>query len=479
MAADVVETVWYQEDSASPIVVSKPASFASGQILVAVIVQHNNPSAQTDLTTPVGWTFQGALDGTLSDGKVFSYVFTGSDPATWNFPYRATADVTLGLFRITGADTTPTIVVTSTPTGTVATPMDSPSVTPTGADDLLICVLANHGNGAAFSETDPAGMTDLGQVQVAGNFFATAAAKEQLASSSPTGVRTWTSISPTGQTGGTLSIAVKSAGGGAPTPPPPYPSIRDRPTVPSRPTVRRRVTSPPLPPPVMTLFAVRPPRELRGVPARRGHAFMPVPPQVLVPNPNLVQVLDRTRLKLAKYFRTRGATPVQTQLPAPPPAFVPIAVRTRPRALRLSRGHTAWPVPTQVAPAAPNYPQQGERARGRGLRPARGRIAAPPASQVAAPLFDRIRLRIARLFRGTIRPVVPPQIIIVPPGRVAQATRARRNQFAARRHRGGVDGWMVQGVHVCITPRPSTGITPNSVGDITPRPDTGITEAPC
>lgn len=477
MAADVAETVWYGEDSASPITVSKPASFASGQILVAVVIQHNNPSSQADLTTPVGWTLQGALDGTTSDGKVFSYVFTGSDPATWNFPYRASADVTLGLFRLTGADTTPVIVVTSTPTETVATPMDSPTVTPSGSNDLLICVVALEGNGAAFSETDPSGMTDLGQVQVAGNSFAMAATKELLASSSATGVRTWTGLSPTGTTGGTLSIAIKS-GGAAPVSPPPQPAGRDRPTNPSRSLIRRRASSPAPAAPPVPLLAVRRPRPL-GVPPRRGHAFMPIPPQVILPTPNLVQVLDRTRLKFAKFFRTRGGTPVPAQQQIVPPAFVPRAVRTRPRALRLARGRTVWPVPVQAAPAAPNYPQQGERARGRGLRPARGRIAAPPPVQAPAPLFDRIRIRIARLFRGTVRPVVPPQIIVVPPGRVAQATRARRNQFAARRHRGGVDGWMVPGVHLCTTPRPNTGITANSTGDITARPDTGSTEAPC
>ena len=437
MAADVAETVWYSEDSASPITVSKPASFAAGQILVAVIIQHNNPSAQSDLTTPSGWTPQGALDGTTSDGKVFSYVFTGSDPSTWAFPYRSTADVTLGLFRITGADTTPTIVVTSTPTETVTSSMDSPTVTPTGSNDLLICCVALEGNGAAFSETDPAGMTDLGQVQVAGNNFAMAACKELLASSSATGVRTWTSLSPTGTTGGTLSIAIKS--GASTVAPPPFPGSR-----------RPRALTP-----------------------RRGHVFMPVPAQVIVPNPNLVQVLDRTRLKFAKYFRNRGAIPVLTQI-VPPPAFVPQTLRPRVKPLAFRRHDVGAPPPEQQPPLPSVV-----RLRRRPPRWFRSHNTAPPPAQTAPALFERIRIRVARLFRGTIRPVVPPQVVVVPPPRVAQATKARRQQFTPRRHRGGVDGWLVPAEHLCITPRPSTGVTGQPDSGITARPDTGITEAPC
>lgn len=211
MSATVAEIVWYQEDSASPLTVSKPASFGVGQMLVVAIIQHNNPSAQTDLTTPTGWTFQGALDGTLVDGKVFSYVYTGSDPASWDFPYKSTADVVAGLVRITGADVaTPTLVVSTTP-ASVSSPMDSPSVTPTGADDLLLAIISDICNGTVLAATAPSGMTDLGLGEVTGHFMSSRAAYQQLSSGSATGVRTWTSVSPTGIEGGTWTVAIKSA----------------------------------------------------------------------------------------------------------------------------------------------------------------------------------------------------------------------------------------------------------------------------
>jgi hypothetical protein len=153
---------------------------------------------------------EGNCDGVISDAKVFSHVYDPGDPSTWSFAYRSTADVCLGLIRITGADQAPVITVTSTPTGSTTATMDSPSVLPQGADDLLMTFLGAHGNGAALTSDHPAGMTDLGQTQVAGLYMSLAAAHEALTSSAPTGIRSWTNLSPTGFTGGTISIAVKS-----------------------------------------------------------------------------------------------------------------------------------------------------------------------------------------------------------------------------------------------------------------------------
>jgi len=210
MAPEVAEVVWYAEDSVSPLTVAKPAGFTSGDLLIAVIVQHNNPSAQSDLSVSADWTLEGNYDGTISDAKIFSHIYDPADPSTWSFVYRATADVCLGLFRITGADQAPVITITSTAFASTTASMDAPDLSPAGADDLLISVICDHGNGGAFTVTDPAGMTDLGQVQVANLYMAAAAAHEALVSNANPGVRTWTNVSRTGTTGGTISIAVKS-----------------------------------------------------------------------------------------------------------------------------------------------------------------------------------------------------------------------------------------------------------------------------
>lgn len=216
MAPTIAGVDWYWEDSTAPLVISKPAAFASGDILVAAFIQHNNPSLQTDLTTSADWNLEGNLDGTLVDGKIFSHVYDPGDPSTWTFTYRSTADVCMGVFRIAGADQAPVVTVTSMATSSTTSPMDSPTLTPAGSDDLLISLIADHGNGAAFTVTVPSGMTTQGQTQVSGLYMALAAASQALVSGAATGVRTWTSVSPTGTNGGTWSVAVKSPAGADP-----------------------------------------------------------------------------------------------------------------------------------------------------------------------------------------------------------------------------------------------------------------------
>lgn len=214
-SAYIAEIIWYNEDSASPLTVSKPASFATGQILVAIIHQH--ALTDTTLTTPSGWTQQGSsLNGTNSQGKVFSIPFSGGLPATWDFPYSTSADVCLALFRIVNADTTPVINVASTNTTSLTSSYDSPTITPSGSTDLLLVTIGDICNNATFSVTEPTGTVDQGQTQASSTFMALAAASQQLRSASATGVRTWTSVSPTGADGGTFSVTVKSVAAGGP-----------------------------------------------------------------------------------------------------------------------------------------------------------------------------------------------------------------------------------------------------------------------
>jgi hypothetical protein len=219
-AAQVAEVVLQNEDSASPFTVTKPASFAAGQVLVVVVVQVNGTLAA--LTAPSTgndiWALEGSYDeqgtGSTTQSKVWAHPYNGGEAASWNFGYSAAIDACLALFRITDADTTPVIDVTSNTFNSSASSMDSPTITPAGTNDLLICTLGLFGNNNALVETDPSGMTDRGQTQFSNLFMALAAASEQLTSGSATGVRTWTSVTPTGQSAGTFSIAVKSSGAG-------------------------------------------------------------------------------------------------------------------------------------------------------------------------------------------------------------------------------------------------------------------------
>jgi hypothetical protein len=352
MSATVAETVWYQEDSASPLTVAKPASFGAGQMLVVALIQHNNPSAQSDLGTPAGWTFQGALDGTVADGKVFSYTFTGSDPASWDFPYKSTADVVAGLFRITGADViTPTVVVSTTP-ASVSSPMDSPSVTPTGTDDLLLALISDICNGTVLAAAFPAGMTDLGLGEVTGHFMSSRAAYQQLSSGSATGVRTWTSVSPTGIEGGTWSIAIKSAASGG-TVVTPGPLVIANPWRPA-PTARILLRSTLQDPPVLTTPApivVASPRRSSAALVVVGRSSLVDDSVLTTPGPLVVAQPIRPRPTVVLLFRSslEDAAPAAMTTPQP----ITVVPQPKPRAgvatlIRSALADAATPAPIIV-----------------------------------------------------------------------------------------------------------------------------------
>src|SRR5690349_12982814 len=163
--------------------VNKPAAFASGDILIMIIA--NDSGVLTDLTAATGFTqITGAtVDISGQRAKAFYHVFAGGEASTFNFGYNGGASAAGALIRVTGADTTPTLVAATGNSGSNGSSMDSPSVTPTGTDDLLICALSNSA-GSAFSETDPTGMTDRGQAQVSASFQALAVASLGLSSGS-------------------------------------------------------------------------------------------------------------------------------------------------------------------------------------------------------------------------------------------------------------------------------------------------------
>lgn len=214
-AADVAEVVFYNEDSATPMTINKPAGFGTGQRLIFLIADDSGVLA--DLTAPAsGWTpiTGGSVDITGQRGNCWYHDYDGTEPSTWNFGYNSGAAVSGALLRITNVDAATAPLAVTGNSGSNGASMDSPSVTPNGANDLLIVAMSNSGANAAFSATDPSGTTDLGQIQVANLFQGLMVAKQLLASGAATGVRTWTSISPTARQAGTWSIAIKSGAGG-------------------------------------------------------------------------------------------------------------------------------------------------------------------------------------------------------------------------------------------------------------------------
>ncbi len=226
--ADVAEVIYYTEDSSSPMTIVKPAAFAPGELLVFIIAHDALGGGLSSLTAGPGWVDKGNYNDTVGDsaGRVWTHPYDPADPGTWDFGYGSTASVAGALIRITGADLTPIVTLTSSAGAQVSGTATSPSVTPTGINDLLITALCPVCNGNPFTETDPTGMTNRGQVQVADLYMAIAVASQQLTDGSSTGSKTWSSVSPSTSAGGTLSIAIKSSGFLDPDPPPnPPPAI--------------------------------------------------------------------------------------------------------------------------------------------------------------------------------------------------------------------------------------------------------------
>jgi len=190
MAADVAEAVFYNEDSSAPATVLKPAAFPSGQRLVFVLSQDSG--LLSDITLPSGWSpiTGGTVDIASQRVKGAYHDFTGTEPSTWDFGYNSGASVAGVLLRITGADlATAPVCATSNTSSNTAT-MTSPSVTPSGSTDALICTYSNQGGAHTLAYTAPSGMTDLGSTQVAGGFQCIAVAKQQLLTGSATGTKT-------------------------------------------------------------------------------------------------------------------------------------------------------------------------------------------------------------------------------------------------------------------------------------------------
>jgi hypothetical protein len=245
----------------------------------------------------------------------------------------------------------------------------------------------------------------------------------------------------------------------------------------------------PVPPQLLPPYppaGVMHPGRLRNLLARRGRSAQPVPPQIVITAPPFVPQAVHSRVKA--YAARRRLT----QFMPPDQPGVIQTVRARLKLPRFTRSHTAQPAPAQVVvPPAAFVPNRARQATVRAATVRRGHGVSPPVPQAPAPLFTRIKLRAARIFRGKSRPVVSPQVVIVPPAYPTQPVRVRKKPWPRRR---AVAQPPVPTAHSCTTARPSTGITarpttgttayntattarPNT--GTTARPDAGVTEDPC
>lgn len=213
----VISVTQFQDDGNGPLTINKPGGAVTGDTLVLIHTGHGNTSPA--MTGDAAWVEEGAQAGNADQyGKVWSHPVTAGSAASWNFPHGTGSDTVAHLFLLRDADSAAINVASTFHTPTIAAGASSPTITPTGTEDLLICSVSESPSpGGAFSATVPSGMAAAGTVeQVTGGFQAQKAATENLTSGSATGAKAWSSITPITNDGITWSITVKSAG-----PPPP------------------------------------------------------------------------------------------------------------------------------------------------------------------------------------------------------------------------------------------------------------------
>lgn len=120
----------------------------------------------------------------------------------------------LVVYVISGADTTtPIDVSTAISTVTTSTTPAAPSVSPTGATDLLICHFQSDGTTGGASGTAPGSMSNA-YSQSEGGLATAFGASQILSASGATGTRTWTFTGNVPYVCASMAIKAAAGGGG-------------------------------------------------------------------------------------------------------------------------------------------------------------------------------------------------------------------------------------------------------------------------
>ncbi len=199
-------------------VVNKPAGVADGDLLIATMGMDDGVYSGID--APAGWTIITAASHDSGGGsgvqrKTFYRVISG-DGASYTFTALAGNSAFVIVTPVFGAGASPTFVAAKDATNTTET---CPSVTPTDADDLLLCWSVIDSNGGTPTWTPPSGMTELLEVDVGGFLVASQACLLPVGSTSPTGTKDFamSGVSYRGAGAGThFSLAIADPAGGPP-----------------------------------------------------------------------------------------------------------------------------------------------------------------------------------------------------------------------------------------------------------------------
>lgn len=192
----IIEVVHTGNGGGSAVVTTSAGTTQAGDKLIIVIGTGANtlanalaPTSSPSLT----WTPRGTPAELSSNGgfmRVYEATVGVNGAVQITAPSNGGFNTLISAYVIRGADSsTPVDAISITTVTTSTTNPDSPSISPTGPDDQLICAaLSGDASGSTFT-SQPAGMTDRGNDNAFGTM---ATANQALVSSGATGVRTWT-----------------------------------------------------------------------------------------------------------------------------------------------------------------------------------------------------------------------------------------------------------------------------------------------
>lgn len=187
----------------STVSVTKPASTASGDFLIAFLV---NDAGGLGISGGATWTELTAGTGATSlRYRVMYKLAGGSEPSSYTVAQSAGGDCHASIIRAPGGSGTPAFTVDTTRSGTSIT---SPSVTPDGSADLLIRFVGGYPFNTALSWSPPASHAERTDQQST-TWTSGTTATQQLASGAATGTANFTASVNTTET---VCISVTIAG---------------------------------------------------------------------------------------------------------------------------------------------------------------------------------------------------------------------------------------------------------------------------
>jgi hypothetical protein len=178
------------------IVVTKPSGTVDGDLLIAV----GRAGSGASVTAPAGWTTHASSLGTGS--PLWTKIASG-EGASYTFTQTALATSKVVIVRVNGQASSTPVDVAAGVSGTAA--LVIPTVTPTGANRLLLQIASHHGAG---TWTPPGTATERFDALDAASFAA--AGGDEIVGAGATGTRTWTP-SVTGSTGVAYMLAIAPA----------------------------------------------------------------------------------------------------------------------------------------------------------------------------------------------------------------------------------------------------------------------------